>query len=618
MNQTDQSIENKVLNQAVVRFCGDSGDGMQLTGSQFTQTSGTEGNDLMTFPDFPAEIRAPQGTLAGVSGFQIQLADHNIFTPGDDVDALVVMNPAAYKSNLASLKQGGVLIINIDTFDKKNLAKVGYDVSPLDDDSLKETYTLIKAPISQMTSRALEDLGLSRKESDRSKNFFALGITYWLFHKDLQYTLDWIEVKFKKKELIKEANTRSLKAGFNYAETCELFTSRFKIRKAKLPAGYYRNITGGTAIALGLTTAGQLADLEILFAGYPITPASEILHELNRYRNYKIRTFQAEDEIAAVCAAIGASFAGTIGITASSGPGIALKMEAIGLALMVELPLVIINAQRGGPSTGLPTKTEQADLLQSVYGRNGESPTAVIACKSPADSFETAIEAVRLALLSMSPVFLLTDGYLMMGSEPWKLPDINKLEKIKHNRISKNTSRKEFQIYKRDPKTLARLWPVPGDAGFEHRIGGIEKDQVTGNVSYDPQNHQEMVKTRAQKIQNLENHIPDQYVNGDAKGKILIIGWGSTHGSIMQAVTECRENGISVSHAHLRHIHPFAKNLGEILSSFEKILVPELNNGQLVVLLRNKFQNEFKGLNKIKGRPFLVSEIVDAIKELDA
>ena len=613
-----REVREETIDSAIIRFCGDSGDGMQLTGTQFTKTTGVAGNDLMTFPDFPAEIRAPQGTLAGVSGYQIHFSSHDIHTPGDRVDVLVAMNPAALKSNLKDLKPGGILIVNTDAFDERNLAKVQYASNPLEDPELAQKYRVIEAPITKITRSAIEELGLGLPQHimDRSKNFFALGITYWLFHRDLSTTSQWIQAKFKGKDDIIAANEKAVKAGYYFAETSELFATRYEISEAKFPPGYYRNINGATALSLGLVAGSRLADLPIFFGTYPITPASEILHELSRHKNFGVKTLQAEDEIAAVCSAIGASYGGSIGVTASSGPGICLKLEAIGLAGMIELPLVIINAQRGGPSTGLPTKTEQGDLLQAFFGRHGDSPMPIIAAATPGDAFECSIEAVRLALTFMTPVFYLTDLYLIMGSEPWRIPDVQDLPAISHTQIPPGEERGDFQVFRRDAQTMARRWPVPGTPGFEHRIGGLEKDQLTGNVSYDPDNHEQMMLTRRKKVDNIANFIPEQRVDGDQSGKLLILGWGSTHGAIRAAVDQSRKAGIKVSHAHIRYLNPFPKNLGEILNNFETILIPELNMGQLSFLIQAKYLREVVSMTKVKGRPFLVSELKAKIQEL--
>lgn len=615
-------VREEQLPAATIRFAGDSGDGMQLTGAQFTKTTGVAGNDLMTFPDFPAEIRAPQGTLAGVSGFQIHFSSRDIHTPGDQVDCLVAMNPAALKANLQDLKKGGILIANTDAFDKRNLQKVGYENDPLEEAELAQSYNLIKAPITMLTRNALEDLGMSKPDVDRCKNFFALGVTYWLFHRDPETTVGWIAAKFKGKEKLIEANTRALKAGFNFADTSELFHARYEIADAQFAPGLYRNINGATALALGLIASGQLSGLDVFYGSYPITPASDILHELSRHKNFGVQTFQAEDEIAAVCSAIGASYGGALGVTASSGPGINLKTEAINLALITELPLIIIDAQRGGPSTGLPTKVEQTDLLLAMFGRNGESPIPIVAPATPGDCFEVALEAARIALQFMTPVFYMGDLFLIMGSEPWRVPDVEGLPTIQHNRIAAqdlagtDVDPEGFEVYGRDPETLARMWPIPGTPGFEHRIGGLEKNSRTGAVSYDPDNHQQMINTRAEKIARIANFIPEQQIDGDPSGKLLVLSWGSTYGAIRAAVEETRAAGEKVSHAHLRYLNPFPKNLGQILEGFDTVLIPELNMGQLAHLIQAKYLRPVERLNKVKGRPFLVSEIREKIREL--
>ncbi len=614
MSTLQSETKTSRVTTAIVRFAGDSGDGMQLAGMQFTKATGIAGNDLMTFPDFPAEIRAPQGTIPGVSGFQIHFGSDHVHTPGDRVDVLVAMNPAALKANLKDLRHGGTLIVNTNAFDERSLAKVQYESNPLEDEQLKSDYNVVEAPISDLNKTALEDLKLTAKEVDRSKNFFALGITFWLFQRDMQPTMDWIAGKFRNHPKIKEANERVLKAGFNFAETCELFHNRYEITRAEFEPGMYRNITGNTAMAVGLAAAAHLADLPMLYAGYPITPASDILHELSRYKNFGVKTFQAEDEIAAVCAAIGASYGGTIGVTASSGPGIALKSEAINLAVMTELPLVIIDVQRAGPSTGMPTKTEQADLLQVMYGRNGESPVAILAPSRPSDCFEVAIEAVRLALLYMTPVFILSDGYLANGSEPWKLPHVDDLPTIKKHFVPENADPATFHAYDRDPETLSRFWPVPGRPGFEHRIGGIEKDSITGNISYDPDNHHRMVEIRHKRIQGIAQSIPDQEVYGDESGDILMLGWGSTYGSIRTAVEHMRDKGYSVSHAHLRYVNPVPQNLESILRKFKKVIMPEINTGQLAMILRSKFLLDIEPFSKVRGRPISVADLEDKIE----
>jgi len=615
VEQSHRKFEEKELRSAIVRFCGDSGDGMQLTGSQFTTTTGTAGNDLMTFPDYPAEIRAPQGTLSGVSGFQIHFAAQDIHTPGDQVDVLVAMNPAALKSNLKDLKQSGILIVNTDAFDEKNLSRVHYQENPLDDEALRQKFTVIPIQITKLTRASLDGLELPQNYVDRCKNFFALGVAYWLFHRDPSTTTHWIEGKFKGKETIIEANKRALKAGYYFAETCELFATRYEISSAHLAPGLYRNITGNSSLAIGLVSGAHQAGLELVLGSYPITPASDILHELSRFKNYGVRSFQAEDEIAAIGAALGASYGGSLGVTTSSGPGIALKSEMMNLAVSVELPLVVINVQRGGPSTGLPTKTEQADLLQVMFGRNGESPIPILSASTPSDCFEVAIEAVRIAVQFMTPVVVLSDGYIANGSEPWKVPDVKTLPVIKTGR-AKPEDLESYKVFKRNPDTLARLWPAPGLPGFEHRIGGLEKDSLTGHISYDPDNHELMVRTRAKKVAGIANFIPEQEVFGEASGEVLVIGWGSTYGAIRSAVESLRAEGRKVSHAHLRYLNPFPSNFEEVLNRFSKVLVPEMNLGQLSFLIQGKFGRPVISHTKVKGKPFLIGEIRSRILEI--
>ncbi|RMG11441.1 MAG: 2-oxoacid:acceptor oxidoreductase subunit alpha [Planctomycetota bacterium] len=599
--------------RVVIRFAGDSGDGMQLTGSQFTNTSAIIGNDVSTFPDFPAEIRAPAGTLPGVSGFQIQFGSVDIHTPGDAPDVLVAMNPAALKVNLGDLPRGATIVVNEDAFTETNLKKAGYEQNPLEDDSL-QGFRLIKLPITTLTRTALEEVDLDTGSKDRCKNFFALGLMYWLYERPLEPTLAWLEQKFAKKPVLVEANARALKAGHAYAETVELFQGHCRVAPAShLPAGEYRQVTGNEATALGLTTACKQLGLPLFYGSYPITPASDLLHFLSRYKNFDVKTFQAEDEIAAVCAAIGASYAGNVGITGTSGPGVALKSEAIGLAVMVELPLVVVNVQRAGPSTGMPTKTEQADLLQALWGRNGESPVAVLAPATPADCFPMAIEAVRLAVEHMAPVMLLSDGYLANGAEPWRIPAESELPELTVRFARADGS--PFEGYRHDPETLARPWAVPGTPGLEHRVGGLEKWDVTGNISYDPQNHQRMCELRAAKIARMR--VPDQEVEGDPEGELLVVSWGGTYGAVLSAVEQLRrEDGRRVGLAHLRYLNPFPKNLGEVLGKFERVLVPELNLGQLDTLLRARFLVETIGYPKIQGRPFKVAELVAKMREV--
>ena len=608
--QTEKHLEE--VETVTIRFAGDSGDGMQLTGTQFTNTSAVLGNDISTLPDFPAEIRAPAGSLPGVSGFQLNFSSQDIKTPGDQPNVLVAMNPAALKVNLADLEEGGTLIVNTDGFTAENLKYANYAANPLEDGSLAG-YRVHKLPISTLNMNALKgNVELSRKEIDRSKNFFALGVLYWLYDRPLDNTLGWITAKFGKTPELAKANEIALRTGYNFADTTEVFTTHFTIKKAQIAPGKYRKITGNEATAIGFVAASQLAGLDLFYGSYPITPASDILHELARHKNFGVKTFQAEDEIAAVCSAIGASFAGQIGLTGTSGPGVALKQEAIGLAVMTELPLVIVNVQRGGPSTGLPTKTEQADLFQAVWGRNGECPAIVIAPATPSDCFHMAIEAVRLAFKFMSPVFYLSDGYLANGAEPWALPEIDELPKIE---VSFATDPSGFMPYARDPETLARPYAIPGTPGLEHRIGGIEKQHITGNVNYDPENHHLMVKLRQEKIDRVANDIPLVEVFGESTGKVLVLGWGSTYGSITSAVEKLQSEGKSVSSAHLRHLNPFPRNLGDVLAGFETVIVPEMNLGQLCTMIRAKYLVNAIAFSKVKGRPFQIREIVRKVEE---
>lgn len=607
---SQKTIEN--LDEVTIRFAGDSGDGMQLTGTQFTNTTAILGNDLSTLPDYPAEIRAPAGTLFGVSGFQIHFGSMEINTPGDHCDVLVAMNAAALKVNLSSLVDGGSIIVNTDGFNDKNLKLAGYAQSPLEDGSLGK-YQLFEVDISKLTALALQDLAISSKLVDRSKNFFALGMMYWMYNRPLETTIEWLKGKFKDKPDILEANIRVLKAGWNYSETTEIFSVRYEVGPAKLAPGRYRNITGNQAVAWGLMTAAKKARLDLFLGSYPITPASDILHELSMYKSHGVKTFQAEDEIAGICSAIGASFGGALGTTTTSGPGVALKTEAIGLAVMVELPLVIVNVQRGGPSTGLPTKTEQSDLLQALYGRSGEAPIPVIAASTPSDCFDAAFEASRIALKYMTPVMLLTDGYLGNGSEPWLIPEYDKLPDISHPFA---TNPESFQPYARDEQTLSRPWAIPGTPGLEHRIGGLEKENVTGNVSYDPENHDLMNHLRTEKIERIANDMPPAHVEGDSQGDLLVVGWGGTYGAIRTAVARQRDKGRSVSHLHLRYLNPLPKNLGEVLSKFKRILVPEINLGQLVKVLRAKYLVPATGFNKVRGLPFRSVELEREIEEI--
>lgn len=610
---SNKSIE--VLDEVVIKFAGDSGDGMQLTGGQFTDTAALVGNDLGTFPDFPAEIRAPQGTLAGVSGFQLNFGSKEIYTPGDQSDVLVAMNAAALKANLKNLKRSGIIIVNTAGFDVKNLKLAGYDKNPIEDGSI-DGYHLIKIDVTKLTREAVEDITtLGVKEKDRCKNMFVLGFLYWMFDRPLEHTLKSLQGKFAKKPDVLEANTRVLKAGYNFGDTTETFTTRYKVEKAKMEPGEYRNIMGNQALALGLLAASQKSGLPIFLGSYPITPASDILHELAKYKNFGVRTFQAEDEIAGICAAIGAAFGGSIGLTTTSGPGMALKSEAMGLAVMLEIPLIICNIQRGGPSTGLPTKTEQADLMQALYGRNGECPMPVIASKTPGDCFEAVYEAVRISLQHMTPVIFLSDGYLANGSEPWRFPNADDLPPIKVEFAKEMTDGAKFQPYQRDEK-LARPWAVPGTKGLEHRIGGLEKENITGNINYEPENHEFMVKLREEKIERIADYIPLQTVEGPEKGELLVLGWGGTYGTIKAAVKEMQQQGYKVAHAHLRYLRPFPKNLGEILHNYDKIMVPEINNGQLVKVIRDKYLLPAIAVNKIQGLPFMKVELIDKMKEI--
>ncbi len=606
--------------QVVILFAGDSGDGIQLTGSQFTDTNALFGNDVSTFPNFPAEIRAPQGTLAGVSGYQLHFGSVEIFTPGDQCDVLVVMNAAALKANLFKLKKGGILIANTDGFDPKNLRLAGYPESadPLAEGAL-ENHVLHRIDVTKMTRAALEGTTLGMKEKDRCKNMFVLGFINWMFNREMANSERFLEQKFGKKPDLLDANRRALKAGYHYGDTSETFTTRFDVKPAPMPKGTYRSITGNQGVALGLVAGAQKAKLDLFYGSYPITPASDILHELSRHKNFGVITFQAEDEIAAIASAIGASNGGALGITASSGPGIALKTEAMGLAFMLELPLVIVNVQRGGPSTGLPTKTEQADLWQAVHGRNGEAPIPVIAASTPIDCFDMAFEAVQIALEHMTPVILLTDGYIANGAEPWRFPQAADLPAIKPNFIparEEGTSSEAFLPYLRDERGV-RPWALPGQAGLQHRIGGIEKQDKTGNISYDPANHELMVRLRAEKVARIADRFkPIRLDSGPPEGDVLIVGWGSTYGAIRTAALELQADGRSVAHVHLRHLFPFNKGLGPLLKKYRKVLVPEMNSGQLRQLLRAEFLCDAQGLNKIQGMPFTSEEIREGVLNL--
>ncbi|MBI5474861.1 MAG: 2-oxoacid:acceptor oxidoreductase subunit alpha [Ignavibacteriae bacterium] len=603
----------KTLDDVTIRFAGDSGDGMQLTGTQFTNTAAVLGNDLSTLPDYPAEIRAPAGTTYGVSGFQVRFGSRDILTPGDSCDVLVAMNPAALVTNVKILREGGTIIVNEDSFTDKNFKLANITSNPLDDDSLNR-FQVYRIPISKMTASAIADMNLSPKFVEKSKNFFALGLMYWMYNRPLDVSVKFIEEKFGEKDAkVAEANLRVLKAGYNYGDTVEIFTTRYEVKPAKLPPGKYRNIMGNVATALGLVAAAKKAGLELFLGSYPITPASDILHELSKLKNFDVKTFQAEDEIAAICSAIGASYAGALGVTTTSGPGMALKTEAIGLAIILELPLVIVNVQRGGPSTGLPTKTEQADLLQAVVGRNGEAPLCVLAASSPADCFDAAYEAARLAIKYMTPVICLTDGYLGNGAEPWKVPNVNDLAEIP---VTFAKDPETFQPYARDEKTLARPWAIPGTPGLTHRIGGLEKQHITGNICYEPDNHDFMIKLRAEKIERIVDDIPLQTIEGAPEGDLLVVSWGGTYGTIKVAVSEAREKGLSVSHAHVRYLNPFPKNLGEILYKFKAVLIPEINNGQLIKLIRAKYLVPAIGFNVIKGLPLRSEEVEEKIYEI--
>lgn len=604
------------LDAATIRFAGDSGDGMQLAGSQFTNTSALQGNDIATFPDFPAEIRAPRGTLHGVSGFQVHFSSREIFTPGDELDALVAMNPAALKTNLMDLESGGILIVDEDSFDKKGLELAHYTVNPLTDGSLSK-YQLFKVPLTTLTRRAVEGAGLGRKDGDKCRNFFAMGLVFWLYGRSVEPTERYINTKFAGKPGVVQANLAALHAGYNYGDITEAFISSYRVDRAKLPPGNYRNVMGNEALAWGLMTAAELSGKELFLGSYPITPASDILHELSKYKNFGVRTFQAEDEIAAITSCIGASFGGAMAITTSSGPGIALKGEALGLGCMLELPMIAINIQRGGPSTGLPTKTEQSDLGQAIFGRNGEAPLPVIAARSPADCFDLAIEAWRIAVRYMVPVMLLSDGYIANGSEPWKIPDFNSLPKIPVTHPTGPDNGHPFLPYDRDER-LARPWALPGTPGLMHRIGGLEKDNFTGNVSYDPANHHAMVLLRQKKIDNIALEIPPQEVVGPDRGDLLVISWGGTYGACYTACRQAQADGMKVAHTHLRYLNPLPRDLGDIISRYKKILIPELNLGQLGMLIRAKYLVDAIGLNKVQGRPFAVTEVYAKIKEVAA
>jgi 2-oxoglutarate/2-oxoacid ferredoxin oxidoreductase subunit alpha len=624
---TDQATQEPeptpeiTLDSVVIRFCGDSGDGMQLTGGQFTETSALFGNDFATFPDFPAEIRAPKGTTFGVSGFQVHFSSESIYTPGDRVNAMVAMNPAGLKVNIQDVEPGGIIIVNEDEFTKGNLSKCGYidGYNPLDDPEINHKYHLVRVPMSRLTKESLADSGMGAKDINRCRNMFALGIVYWLYERPLDQTKAYLTKKFAESKGLPEVakiNIRALEAGYYFGETAEVFPSRYRVPPAKLAKGTYRQISGNEATVLGLVTASQKANKPILYASYPITPASSVIHGLAHLKRFGIKTIQSEDEIAAVCTAIGASFAGDIGVTGTSGPGLALKGEALGLALMLELPLVVVNVQRAGPSTGLPTKTEQADLLQAMYGRHCESPVIVVAPRSPSDCFDMAIEAVRLAVKYMCPVIYLSDGYIANGAEPWKVPTVADIPEIHITHPTKDAAGDDgFKPYARDPETLSRPWAIPGTEGLEHRLGSLEKEAETGNVSYDPDNHDMMVRLRAQKVANAADSIPLLEVNGDPSGDVLVLGWGGTFGSITTAIQQVRANGHTVSSAHLQYLNPFPSNTEEVLRSFKKIVIPEINLGQLSMLIRSKYLIDTIGINIVKGQPFRVDTLVERITE---
>ncbi len=607
--------EVEQIDQVVIRFAGDSGDGMQLAGTRFTTASALFGNDLSTLPNFPAEIRAPAGTLPGVSSFQVHIADRDILTPGDEPGVLVAMNPAALKANIDDLQRGGILIVNTDAFEERNLAKAGYDKNPLEDGSL-DSFEVLEAPMEELTKEAVADTGVTGRNVLRSKNFFALGLLSWVFGRPLESTIDWVQGKFKSLPEVGAANVAALKAGYNYGITTEAFQRTYEVRPAELPAGTYTNVTGNQALAWGLVAAGQLAKLPVFYGSYPITPASSILEELARHKNFGVRTFQAEDEISAVGASLGAAFAGCLGVTGTSGPGLALKSETVSLAVALELPMVIVDVQRGGPATGLPTKTEQSDLLFALYGRHGESPLPVVAAAAPSDAFETAIEAARIALKYMTPVILLSDGYIGNSSEPWLLPEVESLPDISVPFATGPNAEGLFMPYLRDPATLSRPWAIPGVAGLEHRIGGLEKEDGTGNVSYDPENHERMTELREDKVRRVAQDIPPIEIATDADADLLVLGWGSTYSAILAGVRRARRRGAKVARVHLRHVNPFPPNLGEVLARYPRVLIPEMNRGQLLRLVRAEFLTPAHGLHKVQGQPFKAAEIESKIMEL--
>ncbi|MFL3062976.1 MAG: 2-oxoacid:acceptor oxidoreductase subunit alpha [Candidatus Neomarinimicrobiota bacterium] len=610
-----KSVSNKTIDNVTIRFAGDSGDGMQLSGGRFTQTSAVVGNDLSTLPDFPAEIRAPAGSLAGVSSYQIHFSSQEIHTPGERPDVLVAMNPAALKVHLKDLIPGGTLIVNKNAFTKKNLSLAGYDSDPTEDDSLVDYYSTHFIEMGKLVTLACEGIDIPSKMVDRTKNLCALGVLFWMYDRPLEPTIDWLNQKFKSKPDIIEANVRALNAGYNYGDTAEIFTTKYIVEKAKLPAGKYRNMNGTLASCLGILTAAEKSNLDITFAGYPITPASNILHTLSNWKKFGIKTYQAEDEIAGIGAALGASYGGSLGITASSGPGIALKTEFMGLAIMTELPLVIINVQRGGPSTGLPTKTEQSDLFQAVYGRNGEAPIPVLAPTTPGDCYHAAYEACRIAVKYMTPVMVLSDGYLVNGSEPWLIPNPDDLQSF-NVEFAKEEDAEDFLPYKRNPETLARSWAIPGTKGLEHRIGGLEKQDITGNVNYDSDNHQKMVEIRAQKVANIANEIPPTEIFGESKGDVLILSWGSGHGASRAATESLLSENIKVGHASIKWISPLPSDLGTILKNYKKVLIPEVNTGQFRQIIRAEYLVDAIGLNEVQGKPLGASKIVEKVKDL--
>ena len=610
-----KSVSNKTIDNVTIRFAGDSGDGMQLSGGRFTQTSAVVGNDLSTLPDFPAEIRAPAGSLAGVSSYQIHFSSQEIHTPGERPDVLVAMNPAALKVHLKDLIPGGTLIVNKNAFTKKNLSLAGYDSDPTEDDSLVDYYSTHFIEMGKLVTLACEGIDIPSKMVDRTKNLCALGVLFWMYDRPLEPTIDWLNQKFKSKPDIIEANIRALNAGYNYGDTAEIFTTKYIVEKAKLPAGKYRNMNGTLASCLGILTAAEKSNLDITFAGYPITPASNILHTLSNWKKFGIKTYQAEDEIAGIGAALGASYGGSLGITASSGPGIALKTEFMGLAIMTELPLVIINVQRGGPSTGLPTKTEQSDLFQAVYGRNGEAPIPVLAPTTPGDCYHAAYEACRIAVKYMTPVMVLSDGYLVNGSEPWLIPNPDDLQSF-NVEFAKEEDAEDFLPYKRNPETLARSWAIPGTKGLEHRIGGLEKQDITGNVNYDSDNHQKMVEIRALKVANIANEIPPTEIFGESKGDVLILSWGSGHGASRAATESLLSENIKVGHASIKWISPLPSDLGAILKNYKKVLIPEVNTGQFRQIIRAEYLVDAIGLNEVQGKPLGASKIVEKVKDL--